>query len=152
MSVLTSELAENIGSVASADFPRVIRRDLPQSNLRKPRVVPWLGHKIEKAVDAACSSVDHAATGQQVRTEVEIRIRREHPLFVHIEEVQDLVENTLIELGHGQVALAYGKYRARRAAFRCRLRRESVATQSCSMRKIYWMLTPTADSWPVAFS
>ena len=118
MSVLTLELAENIGSVASADFPRVIRRDLPQSSLRKPRVVPWLGHKIEKAVDAACSSVDHAAAGQQVRTEVEIRIRREHPLFVHIEEVQDLVENTLIELGHGQVALAYGKYRARRAAFR----------------------------------
>ena len=118
MSVLTSELAPNIGRVASADFPRVIRRDLPQSGLRKPRVVPWLGHKIEKAVDAACSSVDHAAAGQQIRTEVEIRIRREHPLFVHIEEVQDLVENTLIELGHGQVALAYGKYRARRAALR----------------------------------
>src|SRR5260221_102282 len=118
MSVLTSELAPNIGRVASADFPRVIRRDLPQSGLRKPRVVPWLGHKIEKAVDAACSSVDHAAAGQQIRTEVEIRIRREHPLFVHIEEVQDLVENTLIELGHGQVALAYGKSRARRAALR----------------------------------
>src|SRR5260370_38439019 len=107
-----------MGRGGGGDFPRVIRRDLPESGLRKPRVVPWLGHKIEKAVDAACSSVDHAAAGQQIRTEVEIRIRREHPLFVHIEEVQDLVENTLIELGHGQVALAYGKYRARRAALR----------------------------------
>src|SRR5260370_9287784 len=118
MSVLTTEVALNIGRVASADFPRVIRRDLPQSGLRKPRVVPWLGHKIEKAVDAACSSVDHAAAGQQIRTEVKIRIRREHPLFVHIEEVQVLVETTLLELGHGQAALAYVKYRPRRAPLR----------------------------------
>ncbi len=118
MSSLTLELAQQIGGVASAEFPRVIRRDLPQSILHKPRVVPWLGHKIAKAVDAACSSVDHVTVGEQVRTEVEIRIRREHTLFVHIEELQDLVENTLIELGHGRVALAYGKYRARRAALR----------------------------------
>jgi ribonucleoside-diphosphate reductase alpha chain len=118
MSSLTLELAQQIGGVASAEFPRVIRRDLPQSILHKPRVVPWLGHKIAKAVDAACSSVDHVTVGEQVRTEVEIRIRREHALFVHIEELQDLVENTLIELGHGRVALAYGKYRARRAALR----------------------------------
>src|SRR3984893_18117353 len=118
MSSLTLELAPHIGGVANAEFPRVIRRDLPQSSLHKPRVVPWLGHKIAKAVDAACSSVDHVTVGEQVRTEVEIRIRREHALFVHIEELQDLVENTLIELGHGRVALAYGKYRARRAALR----------------------------------
>ncbi|MEY2608533.1 MAG: ribonucleoside-diphosphate reductase alpha chain [Verrucomicrobiota bacterium] len=118
MSSLTLELAQHIGGVANAEFPRVIRRDLPQSSLHKPRVVPWLGHKIAKAVDAACSSVDHVTVGEQVRTEVEIRIRREHALFVHIEELQDLVENTLIELGHGRVALAYGKYRARRAALR----------------------------------
>jgi ribonucleoside-diphosphate reductase alpha chain len=118
MSASTSELAQNIGGVGSAEFPRVIRRDLAQSSLQKPRVVPWLGHKIEKAVDAACSSADHLTVGKQIRTEVEIRIRREHPLFVHIEEVQDLVENTLIELGHARVALAYGKYRARRAALR----------------------------------
>jgi len=118
MSSLTLELGQNIGRAASTEFPRVIRRDLPQSSLHKPRVVPWLGHKIEQAVDAACSSVDHVTVGQQVRAEIEIRIRREHPLFVHIEELQDLVENTLIELGHGRVALAYGKYRARRAALR----------------------------------
>src|ERR1700730_17043146 len=118
MSALKLELAQKNSGVASAEFPRVIRRDLPHSSLHKPRVVPGLGYKIEKAVNAACSSVDHAAVGEQVRTEVEIRIRREHALFVHIEELQDLVENTLIELGHGRVALAYGKYRVRRAALR----------------------------------
>ena len=118
MSTSTSELAENLGVAVSTEFPRVIRRDLPQSSLRKPRVVPWLGHKIEKAVDAACLSVDHLAVGRRVQTEVEIRMKREHPLFIHIEQVQDLVENTLIELGYGHVALAYGKYRARRAALR----------------------------------
>jgi hypothetical protein len=34
------------------------------------------------------------------------RIRRERPLFIHIEQIQDLVEETLLELGHGKVALA----------------------------------------------
>jgi ribonucleoside-diphosphate reductase alpha chain len=115
---MRSEPAPSAVVAISAEFPRVIRRDPPRSSLHKPRVVPWLGHKIEKAVDAACSSADHIAVGQQIRAEVEIRIKREHPLFVHIEEVQDLVENTLIDLGHGRVALAYGKYRARRAALR----------------------------------
>jgi ribonucleoside-diphosphate reductase alpha chain len=118
MSASASELAENLAALVSAEFPSVIRRDLPQSTLRKPRVVPWLGHKIEKAVDGACSSVDHVAVGGQVRTEIETRMKRERPLFIHIEQVQDLVEDTLIELGYGHVALAYGKYRARRAARR----------------------------------
>ena len=118
MGTSTLALAEDLDTAVSTEFPRVIRRDLPQSNLQKPRVVPWLGHKIEKAVDGACSSVDHAAIGAEVREQIESRMKRERPLFIHIEQVQDLVENTLIELGYGHVALAYGKYRARRAALR----------------------------------
>ena len=39
------------------------------------------------------------------------------PRFIHIEELQDMVESFLIELNYGRVALAYGKHRARRAAF-----------------------------------
>ena len=56
--------------------------------------------------------------GRQVQTEIEFRMRREHPLFVHIEQIQDLVEETLLELGYGKVALAYGKYRAKRGVER----------------------------------
>ena len=103
----------------SADFPRVIRRDTPQSLQQKPHIVPWLGHKIERAVAAACASVQvDESVGRQVRAEIEFRVRKESPLFVHIEQIQDMVEDMLLELGHSRVALAYGKYRAKRAALR----------------------------------
>ena len=45
-------------------------------------------------------------------------MRKERPSFIHIEQLQDLVEETLIEIGQPRVALVYGKYRARRAAER----------------------------------
>ena len=103
---------------AGSEFPRVIRRDLPQSKSAKPRVVAWLGYKIEKAVDAACAAANHEPVGKQIQAEVEFRMKKERPLFIHIEQLQDLVENLLIELNYGRVALAYGKHRARRAAVR----------------------------------
>jgi ribonucleoside-diphosphate reductase alpha chain len=113
--VLRNDLPTN----GATEFPQVIRRDLPGDTSGKPRVVPWLGHKIAKAVSAACF-VEGAddQIGLQVQAEIEFRLRRERPSFVHIEEIQDLVEETLIDLGHAKVALAYGKYRARRAAER----------------------------------
>lgn len=111
------DLEKNLEELPS-DFPRVIRRDLPQARSTKPRLVPWLGHKIEKAVDLACVAIDHPPVGKQIQAEVEFRMRKERPLFIHIEQLQDYVESLLIELGYGHVALAYGKYRARRAAVR----------------------------------
>jgi ribonucleoside-diphosphate reductase alpha chain len=102
-----------------ADLPQVIRRDLPGDNSGKPRVVPWLGHKIAKAVAAACFvEGQDEEIGRQVQAEIEYRMRRERPSFVHIEQLQDMVEETLIEIGQARVALAYGKYRVRRAAER----------------------------------
>jgi ribonucleoside-diphosphate reductase alpha chain len=118
MSTPSLELEQNLGASVISEFPRVIRRDLPQSRLNKPRVVPWLGHKIEKAVDSACSAVGHAPVGKQISAELEFRMKKERPLFIHIEQLQDMVEAMLIELGYGHVALAYGKYRARRSAIR----------------------------------
>ncbi len=105
-------------TLATSEFPRVIRRDLPGSKSTKPRVVAWIGHKIEKAVDAACIAAGHDPVGKQIRAEVEFKMKKERPLFIHIEQLQDLVESLLIELNYGRVALAYGKYRARRAALR----------------------------------
>ncbi|MEI6873390.1 MAG: ATP cone domain-containing protein, partial [Verrucomicrobiota bacterium] len=117
----SDQIAANVAAIPtdSADFPRVIRRDTPQALQQKPHIVPWLGHKIERAVAAACASVQaDEAIGRQVRAEIEFKVRRENPSFVHIEQLQDLVEDTLMELGHNRVALAYGKYRAKRAALR----------------------------------
>ena len=78
----------------------------------------WIGFKIEKAVDAACAAAGHEPIGKQIQAEVEFRMKKERPLFIHIEQLQDQVEDLLIELNYGRVALAYGKYRARRAAMR----------------------------------
>lgn len=101
------------------DYPQVIRRDQPGDISGKPRVVPWLGHKIARAVAAACytEGVDDAI-GRQVQAEIEFKMVKERPSFIHIEQLQDLVEETLIDIGHPKVALAYGKYRAKRAAER----------------------------------
>jgi ribonucleoside-diphosphate reductase alpha chain len=112
------ELDKELGERSASEFPRVIRRDLAHSPSTKPRLVPWLGHKIEKAVDLACAAIDHEPVGKQIQAEVEFRMRKERPLFIHIEQLQDYVESLLIELNYGHVALAYGKYRARRAALR----------------------------------
>jgi len=106
-------------SLLNADFPQVIRRDQPGDLAEKPRVVPWLGHKIAKAVAAACVAVgEDESIGRHVQAEIEYKLKRERPSFIHIEQLQDLVEETLIEIGQAKVALAYAKYRERRAVER----------------------------------
>src|SRR5580692_6015096 len=115
---MSTEALSLESSAAVSEYPRVIRRDLPTSKSSKPRVVAWLGHKIEKAVDAACAAVGQEPIGKQIQAEVEFRMRKERPLFIHIEQLQDLVENLLIELSYARVAVAYGKYRARQSVRR----------------------------------
>src|SRR6202046_5350827 len=64
------------------EFPRVIRRDVPGDISGKPRVVPWLGHKIARAVAAACAAQgEDEIIGRQVQAEIEFRIRRGRPAF-----------------------------------------------------------------------
>jgi ribonucleoside-diphosphate reductase alpha chain len=121
MSTTTFSLSNDPPAAAevSADFPQVIRRDTTHVKSDKPRVVNWLGHKIAHAVRAAAAaSGADTSIGEQVQAEVEYRMKRERPLFIHVEQLQDLVEETLMELGHGKVALSYAKYRARRSALR----------------------------------
>jgi len=120
MSTVLPEAAHLSATTHTADYPQVIRRDLsPGASATKPRVVPWLGHKIECAVQAACTELGiEAPVGAQVRAEIEFRMRKERPLFIHIEQLQDLVEDTLVEINQPRVAIAYGKYRAKRAARR----------------------------------
>ena len=126
MSTTTFSLSNDPAAAAgevSAEFPQVIRRDNSHVNSHvksdKPRVVNWLGHKIAHAVRAAAAaSGAETSIGEQVQAEVEYRMKRERPLFIHVEQLQDLVEEILMELGHGKVALAYAKYRARRSALR----------------------------------
>lgn len=105
-------------SLTTFKFPSIIRRDLPHAKSSKPRVVPWNGNKIEKAVNAACAELGHELIGEFIQTEIEAFMNKEHSRFIHIEQLQDMVESFLIEFNYGKVALAYGKHRARRAALR----------------------------------
>ena len=118
MGTKSLELQTDLEMAVAPAFPRVIRRDLPGVNTAKPRVVPWIGQKIEKAVNAACAAVGHDPIGKRLQAEAESRVKNQFPRFIHIEQLQDLVESLLIELKYGTVALAYAKYRARRAALR----------------------------------
>jgi ribonucleoside-diphosphate reductase alpha chain len=119
MSTGVFELSNEAPAPVAGEFPQVIRRDIPGDLSGKPRIVSWVGHKIAHAVRAAALAAGaDASIGQQVQGEIEFRLKRERPLFVHVEHLQDLVEETLIELGHGKVALTYAKYRAKRAALR----------------------------------
>ncbi len=118
MGTKSLELQADLEMAVAPAFPRVIRRDLPGVKRAKPRVVPWIGQKIEKAVNAACAAVGHDPIGKRLQVEAESRVKNQFPRFIHIEQLQDLVESLLIELKYGTVALAYAKYRARRAALR----------------------------------
>src|SRR4051812_49874528 len=90
-------LRNDLTDSGTADFPQVIRRDLPGDISGKPRVVPWLGHKIARAVAAACAAEGADETiGQQVQAEIEFRMRRERPSFIHIQHLPDLGGGTLI--------------------------------------------------------
>lgn len=102
----------------TCEFPSIIRRDIPNSKSTKPRVVEWNGSKIERAVNAACIEIGHEQIGKFVQAAIEDRMAVEPSRFIHIEQLQDLVESCLIELNYATVALAYAKHRARRAAER----------------------------------
>ncbi len=108
--------------VTLSDFPRVIRRDDPTLGTDKPRVVPWIGYKIDKSVQKACvATKTDPSLGASIQRRIEQHMLAQRPLFVHIEQIQDLVEEMLIEVGHPRVALAYGKEQARHATMRLQI-------------------------------
>ncbi len=109
---------EKLCSTFLVEFPKIIRRDLPHTKSNKSRVVSWNGTKIEKAVNGACAELGHEPVGKLIQMHIEAYVKNERSRFIHIEQLQDMVENFLIELNYGKVALAYGKHRARRAALR----------------------------------
>ena len=112
-------LSNTAGTEAPTEFPQVIRRETSHVKSEKPRVVAWVGHKIANAVRAAALAQGaDPSIGEQVQAEIEFRMKKERPLFIHVEQLQDQVEDTLIDLGFSKVALAYAKYRAKRAALR----------------------------------
>ena len=100
---------------------RVIRRNT--------QVVPWNPDKIEIAVRKAFLSQQmDSSPAVEVAEKVTEAIVATGQSFIHIEEVQDLVQEILMKLGHYKVAEAYILYRAERAIMRQVEREQSPET------------------------
>ena len=92
---------------------------------RNGSVVPWIENKIEAACRHAFLSVKEDADAvADIARAVTERIRHNDRAFVHIEDVQDMVQEELMRQGYYKVAESYILYRAHRA----RLREESSQT------------------------
>ncbi|MFM1852324.1 MAG: hypothetical protein RIS54_2008 [Verrucomicrobiota bacterium] len=96
---------------ATVSTLRVIRRN----NL----VVPWSEQKVEIAVRKTFLSLERdSAPAVAVTKAVSSRAHATKQSFIHIEEIQDMVEEELMKAGHFKVAKAYIQFRERAAAIR----------------------------------
>lgn len=86
---------------------------------RNGNVVPWSESKVENAVRQAFLTMKRdPSPACDVARGVTERVRNEEKAFVHIEDVQDMVQEELMRQGHYKVAAHYILYRQERAANR----------------------------------
>jgi ribonucleoside-diphosphate reductase alpha chain len=96
---------------AATSSLRVIRRN--------NQVVPWSEQKVEIAVRKTFLSLQRdSAPAVAITKAVSERVHSSKQSFVHIEEIQDMVQEELMKAGHYKVAEAYILFRAQRAAAR----------------------------------
>ncbi|RME69383.1 MAG: ribonucleoside-diphosphate reductase subunit alpha [Verrucomicrobia bacterium] len=92
---------------------------------RNGHIVPWNEAKIEIAVRKAFLTLERdSAPAVDIARAVTERVLQSRQAFMHIEEVQDLVQEELMRQGYFKVAEQYILYRAQRAQIRARERVE----------------------------
>jgi ribonucleoside-diphosphate reductase alpha chain len=99
------------------------REGTAQSSLRVIRrnnqVVPWSEQKVEIAVRKTFLSLSRdSAPAIAITQAVTARVHGFKQAFVHIEEIQDIVQEELMKAGHYKVAEAYILFRAERSIAR----------------------------------
>jgi ribonucleoside-diphosphate reductase alpha chain len=114
---------------------------------RSGQLVPWNHNKIEIAVRKAFLSLElDSSPAVQIAEVVSQSIAEENKAFVHIEDVQNLVEEELMKGGFFKVARAYIQYRALRTKMRETEEAESaVAAEQDSEQQQALILVKTAD-------
>lgn len=86
---------------------------------RSGQLVPWNHNKIEIAVRKAFLSLELDSTpAVQIAEAVSSAVAADNKQFMHIEDVQNLVEEELMKQGFFKVARAYIQYRALRGKMR----------------------------------
>jgi len=107
---------------------------------RNGNVVPWSETKIEIAVRKAFLNIkENPEPAIDIARGVTERIRRGDQSFVHIEDVQDMVQEELMRQGHFKAAEHFILYRAQRA----RLREEQATTTEDPNQEFF--ITVTQD-------
>jgi ribonucleoside-diphosphate reductase alpha chain len=88
---------------------------------RSGHVVPWYRSKVEIAIRKAFLS-RHLSSEPAVEVSANVteRVRSLDQSFIHIEDVQDMVQEELMKCGHFKVAESYILYRAQRSETRAR--------------------------------
>jgi ribonucleoside-diphosphate reductase alpha chain len=99
------------------------REAAAQSTLRVIRrnnhVVPWNEQKVEIAIRKTFLSLQRdSAPAVAITKAVSARVHSSKQSFVHIEEIQDMVQEEIMKAGHYKVAEAYILFRAQRAVAR----------------------------------
>ncbi|WP_414662866.1 ribonucleoside-diphosphate reductase subunit alpha [Horticoccus sp. 23ND18S-11] len=99
------------------------REAAAQSTLRVIRrnnqVVPWNEQKVEIAIRKTFLSLQRdSAPAVAITRTVSGRVHSSKQSFVHIEEIQDMVQEEIMKAGHYKVAEAYILFRAQRAVAR----------------------------------
>ena len=83
---------------------------------RNGSVVPWIESKVETACRKAfLSTKENAEAATIIARAVTERVRHRDQAFVHIEDVQDIVQEELMRHGYYKVAESYILYRAQRS-------------------------------------
>ena len=86
---------------------------------RNGNVVPWSETKIESATARAFLTLEEdPAAAHDIAKAVTARVRESEEAFVHIEDVQDFVQEELMRQGHFKVAAHYVRYRDDRSRMR----------------------------------
>jgi ribonucleoside-diphosphate reductase alpha chain len=112
---------------------------------RNGNVVPWSETKIEIAVRKAFLTIkENPEPAIDVAKAVTERVRRGDQSFVHIEDVQDMVQEELMRQGRFKAAEHYILYRAQRNLLR--REQENVATEDLSQDSMIVVTTDDGQS------
>ncbi|MDB4421709.1 ribonucleoside-diphosphate reductase subunit alpha, partial [Akkermansiaceae bacterium] len=104
---------ENKGEISLDEEPSVMPARLIRRN---GNVVPWSETKIENAVAHAFLTIRSETTGAaSIAKAVTELVRDSENAFIHIEDVQDLVQEELMRQGFFKVAAHYVRYRDERS-------------------------------------
>ena len=115
---------------------------------RNGNVVPWSETKIEIAVRKAFLTIkENPEPAIDIAKAVTERVRRGDQSFVHIEDVQDMVQEELMRQGHFKAAEHYILYRAQRNLLRRDLESEAVEDLSQESMIVVTQDDGTSSFW-----